>query len=230
MSKTVVIHQPDFLPWLGFFDRLLTADLYIVLDHVQFVKRGWIHRDRIKTPRGPAWLTLTLQKDSVETPINAMLLASDLKWRKEHLNLIFGNYRHATFFKEIFPRLEALYLTAHEKLVDINIAGLDMLSEMLDVHVPRMYSSQMNPAGSSTALNVDLLQKAGATRYLSGVGARAYFDSALLTNAGIELEWQDFDHPVYSQLHGEFVPMLSSIDVLFNCGIDGARKILRGHP
>jgi hypothetical protein len=94
---------------------------------------------------------------------------------------------------------------------------------------PRLISSEMSPQGSSTAMLVDLLRKAGATHYISGLGARAYLDERLLAEAGIELVWQAFRPPVYPQLHGPFVPMLSSIDALFNCGIQGARQLLRGN-
>lgn len=98
---------------------------------------------------------------------------------------------------------------------------------MLEVKTPRLISSQMSPQGSRTAMLVDLLQKAGATRYISGQGARAYLDESLFAKAGIELVWQAFRHPVYPQLHGEFLPMLSSVDALFNCGQEATRALLK---
>ena len=232
MSRTVVIHQPDFLPWLGYFQRLLKADLFIALDHVQFVtgtSRSWTHRDMIKTPHGAKWLSLRLQKAPLGTAIRDILLAPDPDWRKENLNLLRENYRKAPHFGAIFPLVERLYALPHQTMAAMNLAGLDLLEELLGTPTPRLISSEMSPQGSSTAMLVDLLRKAGATHYISGLGARAYLDEALLADAGIELVWQSFRPPVYPQLHGAFVPMLSSIDALFNCGVEGTRELLRGN-
>lgn len=232
MSRSVVIHQPDFLPWLGYFHRLLQADLFIALDHVQFVtgtSRSWTHRDMIKTPQGAKWLSLRVQKAPFGTPIRDILLAPGADWRQDNLNLVRENYRKSPFFGEVFPRLEQFYAQPHATMAGMNLASLDLLEEALDVKTPRLISSQMEPQGTSTAMLVDLLKKAGATRYISGQGARAYLDAALFEEAGIELVWQDFRHPVYPQAHGAFIPMLSSIDALFNCGLDGTRQLLRGN-
>ena len=109
----------------------------------------------------------------------------------------------------------------------MTLASIDLLGDMLGVGVPRKLSSELSPAGGRNEMLVDLLQKVGATHYLSGIGARAYFDPAPYAAAGIEVLWQDFSHPVYPQLHGEFVPNLSAIDMLFNCGIKQSREILR---
>jgi hypothetical protein len=230
MSRSVVIHQPDFLPWLGYFHRLTGANLFIALDHVQFVtgtSRSWTHRDMIKTPQGAKWLSLRVQKAPFGTPIRDVLLAPGADWRPDNLNLIRENYRKAPHFDEVFPRLEELYALPTENMAEMNLASLDLLEGMLGVKTPRLVSSQMSPQGSSTAMLVDLLQKAGVTRYISGQGARAYLDEDLFAKAGIELVWQAFRHPVYRQLHGEFLPMLSSIDALFNCGPEGTRALLR---
>jgi hypothetical protein len=230
MSRTVVIHQPDFLPWLGYFQRLLKADLFIALDHVQFVtgtSRSWTHRDMIKTPQGAKWLSLRVQKAPLGTAIRDIQLAPDQEWRTQNLNLIRENYRKAPFFHEIFPRLEALYGQTHTTMAAMNLASLDFLEDMLDIRTPRLISSDMSPQGTSTAMLVDLLKKAGATRYISGLGARSYLDATLMEKAGIELIWQEFRAPVYPQLHGPFVSMLSSIDALFNCGPEETQKMLR---
>lgn len=230
MSRTAVIHQPDFLPWLGYFHRLLQADVFIALDHVQFVtgtSRSWTHRDMIKTPQGAKWLSLRVRKAPLGTEIRDILLAPGPDWRQDNLNLVRENYRKAPFFDQVFPRLEQLYARADETMAEFNLAGLDLLEDMLDVKTPRLISSRMSPQGASTAMLIDLLQKADATRYVSGLGARAYLDENLFRQAGIELVWQAFKPPVYPQAHGAFLPMLSSIDALFHCGVAGTRKLLR---
>lgn len=226
----MVIHQPDFLPWLGFFHRLSKADLYIALDHVQFVtgtSRSWTHRDRLKTPTGARWLTVSVQKMPLGTPINEIRLSSHPGWRAANLNLIRESYRSAPHFLDIFPRLEALYTRDDEHLVDMTLASIDLVADMLVTTVPRRLSSELSPKGSGNAMLVDLLRKVGATQYLSGLGARAYFDPAPFAAAGIEVLWQEFRHPTYPQLFGDFVPCLSAVDMLFNCGIERSREILR---
>ena len=229
MRKTVVIHQPDFLPWLGFFHRLRQADLYIALDHVQFVtgtSRSWTHRDRIKTAAGPRWLSLRVRKTSLGTAIHDIALAPDDGWRAKSLQLLRESYGGAAHFDEVFPRIEALYARGDEKLADMNFASIGLLGDMLGAMPPVLRSSELSPAGTRNAMLVDLLGKVGATDYLSGLGARAYFDPQPFAAAGIEVRWQAFRHPVYPQLHGEFVPSLSAIDMLLNCGIDRSREIL----
>jgi WbqC-like protein family len=230
MSKLAVIHQPDFLPWTGFFHRLLRADLYIALDHAQFVtgtSRSWTHRDQIKTPSGPRWLSLSVQKAPLGTPINEIRLSPDPAWRAANLNLVRENYRHTPHFAEIFPRLEALYARSDERLVDMNLASIDLLQDLLGLQVPRILSSALSPAGSSNGMLAGLLRQAGAVRYLSGIGARAYFDPAPFAAAGIEVLWQQFEHPEYPQPFGAFVPYLSAIDMLFNCGAAESARLLR---
>lgn len=230
MSKLVVIHQPDFLPHLAFFHRLLEADLYIALDHVQYVNgtsRSWTHRDRIKTPRGAQWLTVSVRKSPRDTPINAIELSAT-EWKTQNLNLIRENYREAAHFEQIYSEIEALYALPCTKLVEFTMASIDMLLRIFDIGIPRVTSSTLMPAGHSNELLVDILKKVGATHYLSGVGARDYFDPAPYSAAGIEVMWQNHEHPVYPQLHGEFISYLSSIDLLFNCGIARSREILRG--
>lgn len=233
MSKTVVIHQPDFVPYLGFFHRFLEADLYVVLDHVQFVNgtsRSWTHRDKIKTSQGEKWLTLSTKKAGRGTPINQIELANTVDWAGANLNQLEQNYRKAPYYDEVMPRVTALYEKPGRMLGDFNLRSIEMLMAMLDVQLPFVLSSTLDPQGQKNGLLIDLLQKVGATRYLSGTGARDYMAPDLFRDAGIEVLWQDFIHPVYPQQFGEFVPNLSALDALFNCGVHGARELLRRKP
>jgi hypothetical protein len=230
MSKTVVIHQPDFMPYLGFFQRFLKADLYIVLDHVQFVNgtsRSWSHRDKIKTAAGERWLTLSVKKTACDTPINRIELSDSVDWIKDNLNLLTQNYRKAPHYAKIMPVVEALYRSPPRLLADFNLRSIEMLMDLLDVRVPMVLSSSLEPNGHKNELLIDLLGKVGATHYLSGTGARDYMSPDLFRNAGVEVLWQEFTHPVYTQQFGDFVPYLSALDALFNCGADGARKLIR---
>lgn len=230
MKKTVVIHQPDFIPYLGFFHRFLSADLYVVLDDVQFVygSRAWTHRDKIKTPKGTQWLTVSVKKPPRDTAINQVELSDEVDWRTDHIRLLEANYRGAPFFEQIMPSLRTLYAEPAKMLADFNLRSIRMLMSLLDVETPMVLSSTLSPQGAKNDLLVDLLKKIGADRYLAGVGSRDYMDESLFGAAGIEVVWQDFQHPVYPQQFGEFQPYLSAIDMLFNCGIDRSRQLLRG--
>lgn len=230
MSKIVVIHQPDFLSYIGFFHRLLHADLYVVLDDVQFVKgtsQSWMNRDKIKTQNGEQWLTVNIKKASSDTKINKIFLNDTINWKKQNLDLLQQNYRKAQYFDEIFPYLEELYTNNYEKLSEFNMASILMLMELFDIKIDIIYSSTLSTTKTKSERLVELLIQVDATHYLSGVGARDYHTDKPFEDANIDVIWQDFKHPVYPQLHGEFIPYLSSIDLFFNCGIEKSREILR---
>ena len=231
MNKIVVIHQPDFLSYIGFFHRLLHSDLYVVLDDVQFVKgtsQSWMNRDKIKTQNGEKWLTINVKKAPRGTNINEIVLNTTLNWKKQNLDLLKQNYKKAKYFDEIFPFVEKLYDNNYEKLSDFNMSSIFMLMKLFDIKIDIEYSSNLNTTKTKSERLVEILTQVEATHYLSGIGAKDYHIDKPFGDAHIEVIWQNFKHPVYPQLHGEFIPYLSSIDMLFNCGIEESRKILRG--
>jgi len=230
MSKTVVIHQPDFLSYLGFFHRLLHADLYIVLDDVQFVKgtsQSWMNRDKIKTQNGEKWLTVNVQKAPSGTNINEILLNDTLNWKKQNLDLLTQNYKKAEYFDEIYPYIEELYNSKHTKLSDFNMGSIHILNKLFDINIDIVYSSNLITTKTKSERLVELLTQVDATHYLSGVGARDYHEDKPFNDANIKVIWQEFKHPTYTQLYGDFIPYLSSVDMLFNCGVKKSRNILR---
>lgn len=233
MSRTVVIHQPDFAPYLGFFHRFAHADLFIALDHVQFVtntSRSWTHRDKIKTEAGERWLTLGIKKPPFGTPINEVELVKDSSWVEGNLALLRQNYRKASAYAEVMPVVEGLYRAIPVRMVDFNLRWLEALADLLAVRIPCVLSSTLQPQAQKNELLIDLLQKVGASRYLSGNGARAYMEPEKFAAANIELIWQSFEHPIYPQQFGPFLPNLSVLDALFNCGVMGTRSLVRNHP
>lgn len=230
MKKTCVIHQPDFLPYLGFFDRLVNAEVLVLLDTVQFVRhssRSWTHRDKIKTANGEKWISVSCAKSALNTAIRDIVIAPGFDAAQAHLPLWQAHYKDAKFFAQIFPFLERLYAGQPKLLVDLTIPSIRMLIDLFAIEVDIVYASALGISGSGNELLVNILRKVGCKNYLSGVGAKAYFDAAPFMQAEIEVVWQNFLHPVYPQLYGEFVPGLSSVDLLMNCGIDESRKILR---
>lgn len=228
-DKIVVVHQPDFMPYLGFFDRLLHADIYVVFDNVQFVasSRGWTNRDKIKVPGGWKWITVGTKKAPRDSRINEIQIFEDNEWRKRHLNLYYENYRHADYYDEIMPYIEELYDYKCTRMMDFNLESIYMLNKLLDIDVDYVVASELNPEGKNNRLIIDIMNKLGTRNYLSGIGARDYFEQSLYDEAGIHVIWQDWTPPVYKQQFDGFIPYLSSIDLLFNCGIGQARKIIR---
>lgn len=229
MKKTVVIHQPDFMPYLGFFQRFLEADLWVVFDCVQFVasSRSWHNRDKIKTSGGEKWITVSVQKCPRDTMIKDVLLSKEVDWRADNLNLLEASYRKAPFYAEIFSYIEALYSFECERLIDFNLKSIDMLMGLFDIKIDIVLASALKPEGRKNELLIDILKKTGGTDYLTGTGSRDYLDEGLFEASGIKVHWQAFTHPVYPQQHGGFIPYLSSIDLLFNCGIERSRQIIR---
>lgn len=231
MSKTVVIHQPDFLSYLGFFHRLLYADLFIILDDVQYVKgtsQSWMNRDKIKTQNGEKWLTVNVKKAPSGTNINKIELNDTLNWKEKNLNLIKENYKKSSYFEEIFPYIEKLYSGQYTYLSELNMASIYMMLELFNIDIDMLFSSNISVTKTKSERLIQLLEHEKATHYLSGLGAKDYHVNDVFEEAGIEVIWQDFIHPRYNQLHGDFIPYLSSIDLLFNCGIKKSREILRG--
>lgn len=226
-AKTICIHQSDFAPHLGFFDRLLHTDHFILLDNVQFIRRGWQHRDRIKTRKGSGWLTLSLQRGDYHQRISDVRLAPDDRWRDENLALLRECYENAPYFDLIYPQVEAVYRAEHERLIDFNMALLDMALHLLRIEVQMSFASAYSVASSSSQRLLELVLAVQGDNYLTGPGSRDYLDEALFVRSGVKVSWQDFRHPTYSQLHGNFEPMLSCLDLFFNCGNDAA-LVLRG--
>ncbi len=128
-KETLIIHQPDFMPHLPFFLRLLSCDLFVILDHVQFLRRGWHHRDRIKGPNGIKWLTVPVKKTSVDTPINLVKINNSDNFQHKHLKTISHFYRKAQFYNDLFPEIERIYEKRHDFLIDLN---LDLINFFLN--------------------------------------------------------------------------------------------------
>ncbi len=223
---TVCIHQPDFLPWLGFFHRLKTCDAFVVLDNVQFIRRGWQHRDRIKTAQGPQWLTVPVKKKGrFDQLIGDVEIDETEDWRSKHMKTLESAYARAPFFTELFPKVRGIYAKRHRRLMDLNMDFIRFFCEAFGIEVETRFASAMDGAGNKSDLLAALTVAAGGQVYLTGTGSRDYLDEGVFEAAGIKVAWQAFELPEYLQLHGDFAPGLSAIDALLNCG-NGCRDLL----
>jgi len=219
--SVICIHQPDFAPYLGFFHRLLLSDHFIFLDNAQFIKGGWQNRDRIKTKNGTTWLTLSINKKFPQQ-IDEVTLSEKPQWIEDNLNLLQDSYKQARYFDEVFPLVAAIYRSNHLKMIDLNLAMFKLAFEYFDITLPVSFASQYPVAATSNARLVSLVRAVDGDVYLTGTGSRDYLDETLFHEAGINVQWQHFKHPIYPQLHHGFEPMLSCLDLFFNCGKESA--------
>lgn len=229
--KTLVVLQPGYLPWLGFFDQMRRADVFVYYDDVQYDKHGWRNRNRVKGPLGPQWLTVPVRHHGLGQP-RIMDAAIDVRapWARKHLATLRQLYAKAPFVKQYLPELEETLMRPWERIVDLDLAMAALLAKWLGLAPAVFQASQLNIEGEQSIRLLGICQHFGATRYLSGSAARDYLDVGLFAQHGVDVEWQDYRHPEYPQQHGSFVPYLSAIDLLLNCG-DESRAILEsGNP
>lgn len=226
---TLVVLQPSYLPWLGYFDQLAKADVFVWYDDVQFDKHGWRNRNRIKGPKGPIWLTVpVLHSGRPDQLILDVEIDNRLPWRRKHRSSIEQLYARAPFLNHLLPELTEMLERPWERLVDLDIATTDWLAAQLSIATPRSRSSLLGIDGDRNDRLLNLCRHFGATRYLTGDAARDYLDVPRFEAIGVEVVWHGYSHPSYSQLHGEFVPYLSALDLLLNAGPTEAGKLLKG--
>jgi len=230
----VAIHQPNYLPWIGYLDRMVKADVFVILDHVQFERRNYQNRTQILIEGEPRWLTVpVVQLSQKEKIIDKRVDNSETdsrQWGPNHFKTLRYAYRKAPFFDQYAPRLQEILESRWDLLVDLNMATLQFLRDAYGIRTPLRLSSEMNPEGARSELLLDICRRVGpGSAFLGGLGgSRRYLDHEAFTRAGIGVQWQQLEHPVYPQCHGgEFVRGLTSLDLLFNAG-PRAGEILHG--
>ena len=224
----VSIHQPQYLPWLGYFDKIDRADVFVLLDTVQYKKNEWQNRNRIKTARGAQWLTVPVTYHYPQL-ICEVGVNSRERWQHRQQQALVTNYRKAPhwgclegFFEEIFSR-------PWETISELNIHVVKRLAAILGIETPIHVASGLGsfPEDPDERL-IALTKHFGAGTYLAGNGGQGYMDMKKYEQAGVEVLFQDYRHPRYNQLFGEFVSNMSVIDLIYNHG-DKSHSILRGH-
>ncbi len=218
----VTIHQPQYLPWLGYFNKAYQADIFIILDNVQFTKNDWQNRNRIKTSQGWQWLTVPVLHDHGQS-INEVKIDNKKNWCKAHFNALQMNYSKAPYFTDYVGFFESVYSKEWNLLSDINKAIIEQIIQWLGIETKIVTASDYVSTDESTQRLIDLCKEFEATTYLSGVDGKKYMDIEKFKENGIELEIQDFQHPVYPQLwtdgkNENFISHMSAIDLLFNYG------------
>jgi hypothetical protein len=222
------IVQPSYIPWRGYFDLIHRVDLFVFYDDIQYDRRGWRNRNRIKTEHGSRWLTIPVHARGAQIsniPINAIATAGE-DWPREHWNRIELSYRDAPHFGELAKWLRTVYTAPPAMLADFTIGLTREIAGILGIERTRfLRSSDLGVTGTRTERLLAVLQRVGATTYLSGPSARAYLDVEMLGRAGIAVEWMTYDYPEYEQLHPPFDPHVTVLDLLFMTGAAAPRYI-----
>lgn len=224
---TIAIHQPNFFPWLGYFDKMAKSDVFVLLDHVQFVKNHICNRNKLKSPNGTSnWFTVPVSKDNgLKLPFNELKLAHQQPWVEKMLNQIRNSYKAAPYFELYYPKIEEILIQDDlSTLADLNIEILTFCKNQFNIHTKLVTSSSLGEDfGSGTEQLVKIISTLNGDTYLSGHGAKKYLEIDLFEERGIKLIYQEFEHPNYSQLFGDFLPNLSAIDLLMNEGPESCR-------
>jgi len=223
----VAIHQPNFLPWIGYFYKMYKSDIFVFLDNVQFSKNSYQNRVKIKTSQGAQWLTLPVFHKFGQLTKDVRINNNE-KWKEKHLKTIELNYKKAPYFNQIYDLLVKVYTNNKwELMTDFNIELITAICNFLDIKTKTIRASSLNTSGSATELLIDIVKKVGGDIYLSGKGGMKYQDENRFKEESITLIYTNFKHPVYPQLWGEFIEGLSIIDLLFNCGEESIYIISR---
>lgn len=224
------INQPSYLPWLGYFEQIMKADKFVFYDDVQFTKRDWRTRNYIKTQHGKHMLSVPvkLEKSYTEYKINEVKISYEENWVDKHLKTIRYAYGKSAFFNEVYPILETILQKKHVFLSELNIDIIKNICLYLDIDMDKLYcSSQLEAFGDQNQRLINICEHFNTDIYYTGAAAQNYLDSALFAKHGIEVAFQHYEHPLYSQGGEGFLSHLSVIDLLFHCG-RGSRKIIGG--
>ena len=211
------IHQPDFMPWIGYFDKIKSSNLLIYLDDVQFSRTGWTHRDKIKILDNYSWLTVPIEKKN-----NYYQLIKDVQIKdshdlpKIHLSLIKNAYRKSKNFDHVFPDLETIYNKKFKFLIDINIEIIDLFCNILDIKKKTLFSSEYNLETKSSERLIGLLEVNNSKRYITGEPSKSYIDVDLFKKKEIEIIWHELDEKEYIKKQSKFDRNLSTLDFLMN--------------
>lgn len=218
----VSIHQPNYLPWLGFFNKIKNSDLFVIMDDVQFPrgKKHFGHRNQIRTNNGRKWLTLPIKNRSAMLPFNRTELNYSIGWQEEHLNLIDHFYRKAPFYDHYIYHLRHIINEKHESIASLNIDLIRWMCYEFGIRTNFVVTSYLAPNLNGFDTIKHILKETKATKYISGSGpgSKRYLEQNWFDENNVKLEWQDYVHPVYNQRFEPFEFNLSAIDLLMNEG------------
>lgn len=223
----VAIHQPQYLPWAGYLDKVDQADTFVLLDTVQFKKGEWQNRNRFKTAQGPQWITVPVLHDFGQLIKDVIIDPRRSSWARKHHQALKTHYGSTPGISDVEGCLIPVWEREWERLAPLNVAILQALMELTGIETSLLLASEMEPAPDHPDERlISICRQLGADTYLAGAGGPDYMQMELWEEAGIGVIVQEFIHPVYTQPFGDFLPAMSAVDLLCNCGRD-ALALLR---
>jgi hypothetical protein len=229
--RVVTAHQPHFLPWTGYLHRISLADVFVVMDTMEYTHHSYINRNRIVGPAGVQWLSVPVRyRDRSRDTIEKIEISNQRQWRAKHIRTIEHCYRRSPGFDALFPRLEVIYREEETSLLGLDMALLKMLLDSLGVTTEVLLASSCGVEGrKEDELFLSLLRRTGSDTILLGLGAsNRYIQPPALTEAGFRIARQRFEHPEYAQGRRPFAAGVSALDMLMRVGVERGRTLMRG--
>ena len=222
--RRVAIHQPNYLPWIGYFKKMSLCDVFVILDNVQFSKNSYTQRTKIRTREGWLWLTIPIQRGEHFKVIKDISLPIDNTWRKKHWLSIHRNYAKTEHFEDFGDFFKSVYLDySIDMLQDFNEKFIIYMSDIFGIHPKIVRASELNIESElrKSDLLVEIIKNMGGDVYISGTGGENYIEEEKFKKEGIGIDYFKFQPFVYPQRWAGFEPYMSAIDALFNVGKDG---------
>ena len=230
----VSIHQPNYLPWMGLIQKIYCSDTFVLLDDVQLVRgKSFVLRTKIKTTGGPRWITIPVKNKTEMLPINEIKINNSLQWREDHWNKIEQNYNKSKFFSQFQEILKEGIFREWENLAEMNYFFIKQILDCLKIKRKIIISSNLNVEGTGIEKIINIVKQIKGDEYFSGEGKGSIRyvkgNEKQFEDNNIKLTFQKFEHPIYEQLHGDFVPKLSIWDSIFNIGPEDTLKKISLH-
>tara|TARA_B100001167_G_scaffold176774_1_gene130768 strand:- start:187 stop:888 length:702 start_codon:yes stop_codon:yes gene_type:complete len=223
----IAIHQPEYLPWLGFFKKMMNSELFVLLDDVQFEKKSWQNRNRIRTKNGTVFLSVPIHAH-LDSKLNDVKIDNTKNWADKHKKSILFNYTNTPYFDEYSNAIELIFEKKFEFLIELNYEIIKFVMKELEIKSKIIFSSKLKipQKGSDKVLNI--CKAVDADYYITGTAwAKKYLKIEDFKKSNISVEFQELQHPIYKQIHKEFIPKMSIIDLLFNEGKNRAKQIIQ---
>ena len=218
--KTIATHQPNYIPWLGYFYKIYQSDIFVFLDDVQFSKKGMHNYHYIKSSEGPIRIKIPVTH-SYYDKINAVKISDGRDWRRDHLKLLETNYKNAPYFQEVYSDFEKLLVEGPKEMIsDLNITIIEFICNKLGIPYEFKKSSELNINSVKEERIIDICKALDGEVYLSGTGAKAYQEEVNFNNNGLQLKYSEYKIFNYPQQFGDFQSNVTILDFLMNCGYD----------
>jgi hypothetical protein len=223
-ERIVAAQQPNYLPWIGYFNKINKSDIFVFLDDVEYTSGDWINRNRIKTPDGWTWLTVPVTGSTND--INDTEIDQTKDWQEEHRKSFQHNYRNASYYDDYSSVIMQAYDRQWEYLSTLNRFLITEITDVIGFDCEFILASELNIDGTKSERLIDICTSVDADMYFSGTGAKSYMDNQAFQEAGISVEYLSFESPTYPQRFDEFIPDLSVVDMLLNCGAEHTAEII----